>query len=89
MLRYVNATFEIMALMNPVQLKESSVRDAIDTPDRESQVFHRQFNKHEILQETCICIRLSTYLYLLPQVPVRAKETEESGAPKQTVKLQH
>lgn len=27
--------FEIIALMNPIQLKESSVNDAIDTPNRE------------------------------------------------------
>lgn len=31
-LLYVNAPFEIIALMKPVQLKESSVSDAIDTP---------------------------------------------------------
>lgn len=31
-LLYVNAIFEIIALMKPVQLKDSSVSDAIDTP---------------------------------------------------------
>jgi hypothetical protein len=31
-LLYVNAIFEIIALMKPVQLNESSVSDAIDTP---------------------------------------------------------
>jgi hypothetical protein len=29
----VKEIFEIMALMKPVQLNESSVRDAIETPD--------------------------------------------------------
>lgn len=31
-LLYVKAIFEIIALMKPVQLKDSSVSDAIDTP---------------------------------------------------------
>lgn len=31
-LLYVNAIFEIIALMKPVQLKDSSVSDATDTP---------------------------------------------------------
>jgi hypothetical protein len=31
-LLYVNAIFEIIALMKPVQLKDNSVSDAIDTP---------------------------------------------------------
>lgn len=37
MLLYVNAMFEIIALMKPVQLKESSVSEAIDTPKGEAE----------------------------------------------------
>jgi len=37
-LLYVNAIFEIIALMKPVQLKDSSVSDAIDTPKSETHI---------------------------------------------------
>ena len=42
-LLYVNAIFEIIALMKPVQLKDSSVSDAIDTPNSETCISNSNY----------------------------------------------
>ena len=76
--------FEIMALMNPVQLKESSVKEAMDTPAQKlayqnmGAVVRDQRRKYRSFQP-----------YRAQQGLTIAKEAGEFDVPKQTVKQQH
>lgn len=76
--------FEIMALMNPVQLNESSVKEAMDTPARKlgdqnmGAMVRDERRKHRSFQP-----------YRAQQGLTTAKEAGEFDVPKQTVKQQH